>query len=107
MTELSIEIARPGAELVLSGRLDGRTATRLRAALQEAVDAGNGDLVVRVDRLEIWDAAGLGVFVGAHRRARRTGRRVVLTGVPPREMRLIRVTRLSRVLVVEPAAVGA
>ena len=54
--------------------------------------------------VEIWDASGLGVLVGANRKARQCGRRLVLADVPPRQLRLLRATRLSRALTVEPLA---
>ncbi len=104
--ELRIDVIRGGAELVVSGRLDARSASAARSALHQAVDAGSGDLLVHVAALEIWDASGLGVIVGVHRRARQLGRRLVLTEVPPRQLRLFRATRLSRVLAVEPVAVA-
>lgn len=104
--ELTIDTIRPGTELVLTGRLDARTAARARAALHAAVDGGVGDVLVHVSGLEIWDAGGLGVIVGVHRRARQTGRRLVLTDVPARQLRLLRATRLHRVLAVEPETVS-
>ena len=72
-------VLRPGAEVDLVGRLDGRTAPLVRETLHACIDEGEGDLLLHIGSLEIWDAAGLGVLVGAHRRARRAGRRVVLT----------------------------
>lgn len=104
--ELRIEVIRRGTELVISGRLDARSAPGAREALHATVDAGSGDLLIHVPDLEIWDASGLGVIVGAHRRARQTGRRLVLTEVPPRQLRLFRATRLNRVLAVQPVAVA-
>jgi anti-anti-sigma factor len=103
---LQIEVIRRGEDVVLSGRLDNRSAPVARTLLHTAVEDGTGDLVVHVGQLEIWDAAGLGVLVGAHRRARQAQRRLVLTDVPPRQLRLLRATKLSRVLTVEPLAVA-
>jgi anti-sigma B factor antagonist len=100
--ELEIRVVRPGEEVDLVGRLDGKTASWVRDALHACVDEGQGDLLVHVGELELWDAAGLGVLVGAHRRARRAGRRLVLTDVPPRHVRILRATRLHRLFVVEP-----
>jgi anti-anti-sigma factor len=100
--ELSIEIIRAGAELRISGRLDGHSASAARAALQAAIEDGVGEVVVRVPELEIWDASGLGVLVGAQRRARHAGRHLVLTEVSARQLRLFRATRLHRVLGVQP-----
>lgn len=104
--ELQIDVIRRGAELVVSGRLDARSAPIAREILQAAVDIGHGDIVLHVPELEIWDASGLGVIVGVHRRARQAGRRLVLIEVPPRQLRLFRATRLTRVLAVQPVAVA-
>jgi anti-anti-sigma factor len=90
-----------GQVLHVHGRLDVHTVPEIREALHRAVDAGTGELVVHVDGIVVADATGLGVFVGAHRRAQRTGRRLVLRGVPLPALRLLRVTRLHRVLQVE------
>lgn len=88
----------PGAEVRLVGRLDVGSVGGVRDALHAAIAQGSGDLVVRLDGVEVVDAGGLGVLVGAHRRARLAGRRLVLVGVPSRLERLIRHTRLHRVL---------
>jgi anti-anti-sigma factor len=100
--EVEIRVIRPGAEVELVGRLDARSAHLVRDALQLSVDAGEGDLLLHVGDLEIWDSTALGVFVGAHRRARRANRRIVLTEVPPRHLRLLKATKLHRLFVVEP-----
>ena len=90
-----------GRVLALRGRLDLPAAADLREALHRAVDTGHGDLVLDLSALEIRDRAGLGVLLGAHRRASRTGRRLVLRDVPPSVQRMLRMTRLHRVLHVD------
>ncbi|MBV9292314.1 MAG: STAS domain-containing protein [Frankiales bacterium] len=97
---------RPGAALILSGRLGASTVADVRIALGEAIDNGVDDLLVDLRDVELVDATGLGVLVGAHRRADRLGRRLVLQHVPPRIDRLLHATRLHRVLVVEPEPTG-
>ena len=93
-----------GQVVRVCGRLDVHSVPDVRAALHAAVDAGSDELVVHVDDIVVADATGLGVFVGAHRRAQRRGRQLVLRGVPLPAMRLLRVTRLHRVLEVEGAS---
>jgi anti-anti-sigma factor len=88
--------------VALEGRLDVSTAPDVRLALHRAVDSGMGDLILDLARLDVMDASGLGVIVGAHRRAVRAGRQVLLRNVPPHVMRLLWVTRLQRVLHLEP-----
>jgi anti-anti-sigma factor len=97
---VGIEVSYRGHVLVVSGRLDSRSASVLRAALHDAVDSAEGDLELDLSGLEIWDGAGLGVLVGANRKARRAGRQLVLIAVAPRIARLLRATRLDRALVV-------
>lgn len=89
------------AELVVEGRLDVRSAADARTVLHAAVDNGDGDLVLDLSALHSWDATGLGVIMGAHRRAGRRGRRLVLRDVPPRMQRLLVATRLHRILAIE------
>ncbi|WP_248964347.1 STAS domain-containing protein [Sphaerisporangium perillae] len=92
----------PGCQVVHVGsRLDVGTVATLRPRLHEAVESGDGDMIVDCSELEMIDSAGLGVLVGTHRRALRAERRLVLRGVPPRVMRLLAITRLHRVLRVE------
>lgn len=106
MNSLQIDVLAHGAHLVLSGKLDARSAPIARAVLHSALDQGQGDLLVRVSDLEIWDAVGMSVLVGVHGKARRADRRLVLIDVPPRQLRLLRATRVGRVLTIHPLAVA-
>ena len=98
---LTIDVLRPGALVALSGRLGASTVADVRTALADAIEQGSGDLVVDLHGVELVDATGLGVLVGAHRRADRAGRRVVLRLVPDRIDRLLVATRLHRVLCID------
>jgi anti-sigma B factor antagonist len=88
-------------EVELVGRLDVRGAAPAREALHEALAGGDGRLVVDLSGVELLDATGLGVLVGAHRRARLQGRELVLRDAGPRVARLLSLTRLDRVIAVE------
>ncbi|MFY1678870.1 STAS domain-containing protein [Streptomyces sp. WMMC905] len=96
-----MHISGDHSALVVGGRLDVRSAADARTILHEAVDAGEGDLLLDLSGLESWDATGLGVIMGVHRRAGRRGRRLVLRGVPLQMQRLLVATRLHRILAVE------
>ena len=95
----------------LPARLDVATSADVRRLLHEAVDHCVGDLRLDASRVDVIDAAGLGVLVGARRRADLIGVRVVLVDPPPRLHRLLAVTRLSRLFAfdatTQPVAVGA
>jgi len=88
----------PGGQVCIRGRLDVQTVAEVRLLLQHAVDSGSGDLLVDLADAEIGDATGLGVLVGAHHRARRAGRQLVLVDVSARLERLLRAARLHLVL---------
>lgn len=96
--QLQVDVESPGQCISLIGRLDAASVADARAALHVALDAGTGDLLVRLSGLELGDVTGLGLLVGAHRRAGRMGRRLVLTDVPARVDRLLVLTRLHRIL---------
>ena len=70
-------------EIALTGRLDVSAASEVRAVLHEALDAGSGDLVVDLSGVEVVDATGLGVLLGADRRAKLLGRRSSCATPPP------------------------
>ena len=87
-----------GRVLAVGGRLDVSAAADARLGIAAAVDDGDGDLVLDLVACEGVDATGLGVLVGAHRHAGRAGRTLVLRDAPPPVSRLLRRTRLDRVL---------
>lgn len=86
------------ADLRLAGRLDVTTVGGVRTALNAAIEGGAGDLTVSLADVEMVDATGLGVLVGAHRRARAAGRRLVLHDLPPRISRVLTTARLYHIL---------
>ena len=96
--DLTITVEQPGRVLALRGRLSARTVAEGRVALVEAIAVGSEVLVIDISGLQLVDASGLGMLVGAHRLALRSERELVLRGVPERIERLLAVTRLNRVL---------
>ncbi len=90
--------------VTLTGRIDVLCVSDVRERLHAAVDTGSGVLVIDLSAVETIDATGLGVLVGTQHRAALAGRRVILRGTPPRFARLLRATRLDRVLPTEQVA---
>lgn len=93
-----IDVMCRGTEISVTGELNVHTVADVRIALGKAIDSGIGDLVVHLGDAEIGDATGLGVIVGAHHRAMRAGRRLVLADASMRLERLMRATGLHRVI---------
>ncbi|MCU1691907.1 MAG: anti-sigma factor antagonist [Frankiales bacterium] len=94
----ALEVVVPGRLLALRGRLDVAAAADARLVLADQVDRWSGELVLDLSGLAAVDATGLGVLVGAHRRAGRSGRVLVLQDLPPNVARVLLLTRLDRVL---------
>jgi anti-sigma B factor antagonist len=92
-----------GQEVAVCGVLQVSSVAEVRLALHDILARGTGDLLIHLAQAEVHDATGLGVIVGVHHRARRLGRRLVLVDVSPRLDRLIRASRLHRVLARELA----
>jgi|SRR5450631_1019502 anti-sigma B factor antagonist len=99
VTEISV-----GQEVAVSGRLDVNSVAAVRLALHDVLERGRGDLLIHLADAEVHDATGLGVIVGIHHRAYGVGRRLVLVDVSPRLDRLMRASRLHRVLARGPGA---
>lgn len=96
---LQIRPVASGEEVAISGRIDVHSVPDVRLLLHDLVDSGSGELLVDLKAAEIGDATGLGVLVESFTRARRAGRRLVVTDMSPRTERLLRASRLDRALV--------
>ena len=102
--ELSIDLKTEdgGGSLLfkLRGSLDLATAPTVRAALSEATEKGNHELLVDLTQLEFLDSTGLGVLIGAHRRATEHGGslRLIVSNGPI--SRLLNITGLIAVFAV-------
>jgi anti-sigma B factor antagonist len=108
--ELSIDLkTEEGGSLVfnLRGSLDLATAPTVRAALTEATEKGGHDLIVDLTQLEFLDSTGLGVLIGAHRRAAECGGsfRIIISEGPI--SRLLNITGLIAVFAVYHSLDGA
>jgi anti-anti-sigma factor len=106
---LEVREIAPGLVQVV-GRVDLTTVAGLRERLGEAVDRAIADqmpiLSVDLQAVQMVDATGLGVLLGAHRRARRGGSRLRLVRLSPELSQLLLVSRLYRVLDIEHTAMA-
>ncbi len=92
-------VGSANANLVkVRSHLDVRNVGQVRMVLHEVIDNATGDVTIDLSGLDMIDAAGLGMLMGAHLRAERLGRRVVLRHCSNELRRVMAVTRLNRVL---------
>jgi len=83
----------------VAGEVDVYTTPELRAAVAEVQEkAQRPHLVVLLGELTFCDSSGLGVLVGAHKRAVMAGGRVALVGTRENLLRILRVTGLAKLL---------
>jgi anti-anti-sigma factor len=88
------------ATLVVEGAVDVHTVAEFRERLCGLVDTGH-HVVLDLSHVTFLDAVGLGVLVGAHRRAGRGGTPLELRDVSAPLLALLRSTRLDGVLDVQ------
>jgi anti-sigma B factor antagonist len=108
---LSIDVksARDGLVQLfsLAGSLDIATSPTLRAALMEAADRANHEIIVDLATLEFLDSTGLGALIGAQKRAAEHGGSVRLVAQEGQILRLLRITGLLDVFAVYPTVEAA
>ena len=83
----------------LKGELDVETAAKARQAVHAAIEAHRGEVVtVSLEELTFIDSSGLGLLVGAVKRARTCGGDLRFRPPPERLWRAFTVTGLDRAL---------
>ncbi|WP_246131033.1 STAS domain-containing protein [Cellulomonas aerilata] len=107
---LAITVAtRDRVVIALAGEIDIANAGYLRAELAYLLEAGQTDVVVDLTHVVSISSSGLGVLVGALKRLRSVGGRLVLVAASDSLLRILRITRLNQVFEVHPtrdAALG-
>jgi anti-sigma B factor antagonist len=100
---IDVQTADDGTQIfVLHGSLDIATTPAVRAALLDAADRGQHEIVIDVTDLEFLDSTGLGALIGAHKRAKDNGGSVQLVVAEGQILRLLRITGLLAVFPVYP-----
>jgi anti-sigma B factor antagonist len=111
LDSLSIDVssAKDGAIVLfaLGGSLDIATSPSLRAALLDAAEGKNHEIIVDLSQLEFLDSTGLGALIGAHRRATENDGSVRLVAHEGQILRLLRITGLLDVFPVYPSVEAA
>jgi anti-sigma B factor antagonist len=103
--ELSLTTRAVGSHMVLAvgGEIDVYTAPQLRAELIRLADAGYAHIVVDMERVDFLDSTGLGVLVGALKRARAAGGSVELVCTQPKILKIFNVPGLEKVFGIHPS----
>ena len=101
-----MEHSRNGNTIVLRGSLDVRCTALLRTLVYDALDVDpavdGGTVVVDLTGVDSVDMTALKLLAVASRSAQRQGRRVLLRGASSGVRRLLHLSHLRGLLVVEP-----
>ena len=96
---LSTEDAGPERKVIaVAGEIDIFTAPELRAAVVDAIDAGARGLVIDLSDTSFLDSTALGVLIGALKRLRTLGGRLVIVNREPTTARTFEITGLDQTL---------
>jgi len=87
-------VAENVSVLKIGGEIELSNAAQLREALMGAAEAGHAGLVVDLAGVSFIDSTGIGVLVGALKRAREHGSTFVLAGAQRRVRRVFEITGL-------------
>lgn len=100
MDQLTIAVEARGGWAVVrpEGPLDGANAPAFRQRLVQLQVEPGAAVLVDLDGVEHLDSMGLGVLVGALKRARQSGGELAVRCTSERTLRLLELTRLDTVL---------
>lgn len=89
------------------GEVDVYTASVLREKLADLIDADHTDLIVDLTGVGFLDSTGLGVLVGALKKVRGFGGRLVLVIDQEKVMKVFRITALTQVFTIHDSLEAA
>ncbi|MGH9298571.1 MAG: STAS domain-containing protein [Acidimicrobiales bacterium] len=92
--------------LRLIGEMDLRAATELREALVVALADGEGSVALELGELTFLDSTIISVLIMAKKRAETTSGEVRLLKLPRRIQRILAITGIESLFVIEPAENG-
>ena len=85
------------ATVALEGEVDVYTAPQLKTQLVELIDDGCISIIVDLEKVAFIDSSGLGVLVGALRRARERDGAVRIVCTRDSVLKIFRITGLDKV----------
>jgi anti-sigma B factor antagonist len=88
-------------EINISGEVDIYTSQDLKTKLYEIIDTKKMDLRINCIELNYIDSTGLGIFVGALKKAKQYDKKIVISNLKENIKKLFIITGLDKVFVIE------
>lgn len=88
-------------EIFLKGEVDIYTSQNLKERLYAALDETSKDIRINCTELTYIDSTGLGVLVGALKKAKQTGRSIIISGLKDNIKKLFLITGLDKLFIIE------
>jgi len=102
-----MEIYADGPRLALAGDFDVRSTWQVRAALYDHLATHTEDVVLDLSEVDTIDVTALKVLAVASRYAVTHGHRLTLRGCRPAVRRMMLISRLNRLVELEPVPASA
>jgi anti-sigma B factor antagonist len=93
--------ARDEAIIYVAGELDFHTAPDLRKEILDQLNGGVNRLVLDVGQLDFIDSSGLSVIIAGFKRFKENGGELILRSLTDRTRRVLEVSGLNKVLLVD------
>jgi len=88
-------------KVILSGEVDIYTSQELKEKLYKIVETYREDLLIDCKDLNYIDSTGLGIFVGALKKAKQYEKKIVISNLKENIKKLFLITGLDKIFVIE------
>jgi len=95
------EILNDSVKIVLNGEIDIYTSNDLKEKLYSLVDTYKKDLVIDCKELNYIDSTGLGIFVGALKKAKQYEKKIIIINLKDNIKKLFTITGLDKVFQID------
>lgn len=95
--KMAEEILSNSVKVTLNGEIDIYTSNELKEKLYSIVDTNQKDLIIDCKELNYIDSTGLGIFVGALKKAKQYEKKIVIVNLKDNIKKLFTITGLDKV----------
>ncbi|HEY8350729.1 MAG TPA: STAS domain-containing protein [Clostridiales bacterium] len=94
------ECSEKNAEIFVSGEIDIYNAQQFKEKIYQAVENSKGDVSIDCSGLNYLDSTGLGVFVGALKKAKQDDRNIHIVNIKDNIKKLFVITGLDKLFII-------